>query len=203
MAQTHVMTTCVETRVASGIPTGKMGVWWFLASEIVLFGGLIGAFVMSRLGSGGWSEMAAHLNVPIGTINTFVLLTSSLTMVLAFAAADKGDQKGIRTWLLLTVLLGLAFLIIKGFEWGSKIGAGFTPMAGNFWSFYYTMTGLHALHVLAGVVINLLLFLSALMGLLRGREHRVELAGLYWHFVDVVWIFLFPLLYLSWSKGGL
>ena len=203
MAQTHVMTTGVEIRAATGIPTGKMGVWWFLASEIVLFGGLIGAFVMSRLGSGGWSAMAAHLSVPIGTINTFVLLTSSLTMVLAFAAAEKGDQKGIRTWLLLTVLLGLAFLIIKGFEWGGKIGAGFTPAAGSFWSFYYTMTGLHALHVLAGVVINLLLFLSALRGLLRGREHRVELAGLYWHFVDVVWIFLFPLLYLSWSKGGL
>jgi len=146
--------------------------------------------------------MAAHLSVPIGTINTFVLLTSSLTMVLAFAAAEKGDQKGMRTWLLLTVLLGLAFLIIKGFEWGSKIGAGFTPMAGSFWSFYYTMTGLHALHVLGGVVVNSILFLSALMGLLRGREHRVELAGLYWHFVDVVWIFLFPLLYLSWSRGG-
>jgi heme/copper-type cytochrome/quinol oxidase subunit 3 len=203
MAETHVMATGVEIRTATGIPTGKMGLWWFLASEIVLFGGLIGAYIMSRLGSGGWSEMAAHLSVPIGTINTFVLLTSSLTMVLAFAAADKGDQKGIRTWLLLTVLLGLAFLIIKGFEWGSEIGAGFTPMAGSFWSFYYTMTGLHALHVLAGVVINLLLFLSALMGLLRGREHRVELAGLYWHFVDIVWIFLFPLLYLSWPKGGL
>ena len=122
MAQTHVIATGVEARAASGIPTGKLGIWWFLASEIVLFGGLIGAFVMSRLGSGGWSEMAAHLSVRIGTVNTFVLLTSSLTMVLAFAAAEKGNQKAMRTWLLLTVLLGLVFLIIKGFEWGGKIG---------------------------------------------------------------------------------
>ena len=203
MAETHVMTTGMGTRAVTGIPTGKIGVWWFLASEIVLFGGLIGTYIMSRLGSGGWSAMAAHLSVPIGTLNTLVLLTSSLTMVLAFAAAGKGDQKGMRSWLFLTVLLGLGFLIIKGFEWGGEIRAGFPPMAGSFWSFYYTMTGLHALHVLAGVVVNFVLFLSALMGLLRGREHRVELAGLYWHFVDVVWIILFPLLYLSWSRGGL
>lgn len=198
MAEAHVMAVGVETRSVTGIPTGKLGVWWFLASEIVLFGGLIGTYIMSRLGSAAWSEMAAHLSVPIGTLNTFVLLTSSLTMVLAFAAAEKGNPKGMRTWLLLTVLLGLAFLIIKAFEWGSEIGAGFTPTAGGFWSFYYAMTGLHALHVLGGAVVNSVLFVSALMGLLGGSEHRVELAGLYWHFVDIVWIFLFPLLYLSW-----
>lgn len=198
MAEAHVMAVGVETRSVTGIPTGKLGVWWFLASEIVLFGGLIGVYIMSRLGGAGWSEMAAHLSVPIGTLNTVVLLTSSLTMVLAFAAAEKGNPKGVRTWLLLTVLLGLAFLIIKGFEWSIEIGAGFTPTAGAFWSFYYTMTGLHALHVLGGVVVNFTLFLAAFLGLLRGSEHRVELAGLYWHFVDIVWIFLFPLLYLSW-----
>jgi len=198
MAEAHVMAAGVEPRAATGIPTGKMGVWWFLASEIVLFGGLIGIYIMTRLGSTGWPEMAAHLSVPIGTLNTFVLLTSSLTMVLAFAAAEKGNQKGMRTWLLWTVLLGLTFLVIKAFEWGSEIGAGFPLTAGGFWSFYYTMTGLHALHVLGGVVVNSILFLSALMGLLGRNEHRVELAGLYWHFVDVVWIFLFPLLYLSW-----
>lgn len=198
MAEAHVMAVGVETRSVTGIPTGKLGVWWFLASEIVLFGGLIGVYIMSRLGSSGWPGMAAHPSVPLGTVNTFVLLTSSLTMVLAFAAAEKGNPKGVRTWLLLTVLLGIAFLIIKVFEWGSEIGAGFTPTSGGFWSFYYTMTGLHALHVLGGVVVNFILFLAALLGLLRGSEHRVELGGLYWHFVDIVWIFLFPLLYLSW-----
>lgn len=198
MPEAHVMATGVETRAVTGIPTGKVGVWWFLASEIVLFGGLIGTYIMSRLGSAGWSEMAAHLSVPIGTLNTFVLLTSSLTMVLAFAAAEEGEERGTRTWLFWTVLLGLAFLIIKAIEWGSEIGVGFTPTAGGFWSFYYVMTGLHALHVLGGVVVNFVLLLLAVMGLLGGREHRVELAGLYWHFVDIVWVFLFPLLYLSW-----
>src|SRR3989304_10600711 len=124
MAEVHVMATGVEPRAVTGIPTGKMGGWGFLASEIVLFGGLIGVYIMTRLGSTGWPEMAAHLSVPIGTLNTFVLLTSSLTMVLAFAAVEKGDRKGMRTWLLWTVLLGLTFLIIKGFEWGGEIGAG-------------------------------------------------------------------------------
>jgi heme/copper-type cytochrome/quinol oxidase subunit 3 len=198
MAAAHVMVAGVETRTVTGIPTGKVGMWWFLASEIVLFGGLIGVYVMSRVKSVGWSEMAAHLSVPVGMLNTLVLLTSSLTMVQAFAAAEKGNQKGIRTSLFWTVILGLVFLIIKGFEWGGELGAGFTPTAGAFWSFYYTMTGLHALHVLGGVVVNFLLWLSARLGLLGGKEHRVELAGLYWHFVDIVWIFLFPFLYLSW-----
>lgn len=196
MATAHVMAAGVETRAVTGIPTGKVGMWWFLASEIVLFGGLIGVYLMSRVRGAGWSEMAAHLSVPVGTLNTLVLLTSSLTMVRAFAAAEKGNQKGIRTSLFWTVVLGLVFLIIKGFEWGGEIGAGFPPTAGAFWSFYYTMTGLHALHVLGGVVVNVLLLLSALLRL--GSEHRIELAGLYWHFVDIVWIFLFPLLYLSW-----
>lgn len=187
-----------EPTAIPAVPTGKMGVWWFLASEIVLFGGLIGAYLMSRLASTGWSEMAAHLSVAIGTVNTLILLTSSLTMVLAFAAAEKGDQEGIRTWLLWTVLLGFAFLIVKEYEWSNELLAGFSPTAGGFWSFYYLMTGLHALHVLGGVVVNLVLLIGALMGFLKGREYRVELAGLYWHFVDIVWIFLFPLLYLSW-----
>ena len=99
----------------------------------------------------------------------------------------------LRTYLALTILLGLAFLGIKAYEYTSEILAGFTPGTGIFWSFYYTMTGLHALHVLAGAVVN-----SILLGAGRLRNpHRLELAGLYWHFVDVVWIFLFPLLYLA------
>lgn len=181
----------------TGIPSGRLGVWWFLASEIILFGGLIGTYILFRHGNPEWAAASEHLSLSIGTVNTLVLLTSSLTMVMAFAAVDKGDPRRIRTWLFFTILLGLVFLSIKAFEWSTEIGAGFIPSTGGFWSFYYAMTGLHALHIFAGIVINTILFIAALMGRLKPHEHRIELAGLYWHFVDIVWIFLFPLLYLA------
>ncbi len=183
----------VEAQAIPGILPGKVGVWWFLASEIMLFGGLIVSFVVFRLGSAGWHGEAAHLNIPIGAINTFVLLTSSMTMVQAFAMAERGNPRGLRICLGLTILFGLTFLGIKAIEYTSEIRAGFTPSSGIFWSFYYTMTGLHALHVLAGVIVNFILLAA---GRIR-NPHRLELAGLYWHFVDIVWIFLFPLIYLS------
>ena len=191
------MNSRAETLTSTGIPTGKIGVWWFLASEITVFGGLIASYIVVRLGSAGWSEAASHLNFSLAMINTFVLLTSSLTMVLAFKAVEEKDPKMLQTFLGLTILLGLIFLIIKAFEYGGEIGEGFTPGGGIFWSFYYGMTGLHALHVLGGVVVNLILLIATLGDFLRPNEHRVELAGLYWHFVDIVWIFLFPLLYLT------
>jgi heme/copper-type cytochrome/quinol oxidase subunit 3 len=171
--------------------------WWFLASEIITFGGLIGSYIVFRLANPAWAEESHHLSVLIATLNTIVLLTSSLTMVLAFAAVDQEDEPKTRTWLLLTVLGGLVFLGIKAFEWSLEIGAGRVPGAGGFWSFYFTLTGLHGLHVLAGVVVNAVLWLTAVRHRLQPVAHRVEYAGLYWHFVDVVWIFLFPLLYLS------
>jgi len=189
--------TTAEALTSTGIPTGKIGVWWFLASEITVFGGLMASYIVVRLGSAGWSEAVAHLNFSLGLINTFVLLTSSMTMVLAFKAVEEKDPKGLRTYLGLTILLGLVFLILKAFEYGGEIAGGFTPAGGIFWSFYYGMTGLHALHVLAGVAVNCILLVAALGDILRPNEHRVELAGLYWHFVDIVWIFLFPLLYLT------
>jgi heme/copper-type cytochrome/quinol oxidase subunit 3 len=183
----------VEAQAIPGLAQGKVGVWWFLASEIMLFGGLIASFVVFRLGSAGWAAESAHLSVPIAAINTLVLLTSSLTMVQAFAVAERGDRQGLQRYLGVTILLGLAFLGIKAYEYTAEIRAGFTPGAGIFWSFYYTMTGLHALHVLGGAILN-----SVLLAARRIRNpHRLELAGLYWHFVDIVWIFLFPLLYLS------
>jgi heme/copper-type cytochrome/quinol oxidase subunit 3 len=179
--------------VFAGVPAGKLAMWWFLASEIMMFGGLMAAFVVFRVGAGGWHEESGHLSVPLAALNTLVLLTSSLTVVQAYAAAEAGDRTGFRRNLLLTIVLGGAFLAVKALEYTGKLHAGYTPGAGVFWSFYYAMTGLHALHVLAGVVLNALLFVTAGIR----RPDRVELAGLYWHFVDVVWIFLFPLVYLS------
>jgi heme/copper-type cytochrome/quinol oxidase subunit 3 len=170
-------------------------VWWFLASEIMLFGGLIATYVVMRVGAGGWAEERAHTSLLFGAVNTLVLLTSSMTMVMAYAAGERGDRPGTRRHLAWTILLGLLFLVIKGFEYSTKLSLGFTPASAPFWSFYFTMTGLHGLHVLAGIVINTLLWIEAGKGL--ERHHRVELGGLYWHFVDIVWIFLFPLLYMS------
>ncbi len=180
--------------VPGGIRAGKAGVWWFLASEIMVFGGLITSYIVFRLGGPGWAEAAHHLSVPLASLNTLVLLTSSYTVVQAFVAGERGDARVLRVYLGLTILGGLIFLGIKAVEYTTEIRAGFTPAAGIFWSFYYAMTGLHALHVLGGVVVNGVVLATEGVGI--RHPHRVELAGLYWHFVDVVWIFLFPLLYL-------
>jgi heme/copper-type cytochrome/quinol oxidase subunit 3 len=184
-----------EQSLPEGLTGPKVAVWWFLASEIMLFGGLIASYLVFRLGGTGWAEASEHLSVPLAAVNTFVLLSSSYTVVRAFVAAERGDIGGLRRNLSLTVLGGLLFLGIKAIEYTAEIRAGFTPASGIFWSFYYTMTGLHGLHVLGGVVVNVVVLIAARSSV--KNPHRVELAGLYWHFVDVVWIFLFPLLYLS------
>lgn len=193
MHQTDVM----KPHPVVSIPTGKLAMWWFLSSEIITFGGLIGVYIVFRLGNAEWAEASSHLRVVLGAVNTLVLLTSSFAIAMASAAATEKDSKGVQTWLLLTVLLGIGFLIIKMFEWQGKIEAGFVPTVGGFWAFYYAMTGLHALHVLVGVLVNAILLSLAFLGRLKTKGYRIELAGLYWHFVDIVWIFLFPLLYLS------
>ncbi len=191
------MSTNTMALPGGGEPYGKTGTWWFLSSEIPTFGGLLVAYIVFRLGSSGWAEAAHHLNFSVPLINTFLLLTSSMTIVMAHAAVQDDDFKKVARFLGTTVLLGLGFLGMKGFEYSSEISRGFLPSSGIFWSFYYGMTGLHALHVLAGIIVNLVLWIQALKGSLKRNGHRVELAGLYWHFVDIVWIFLFPLLYLA------
>jgi heme/copper-type cytochrome/quinol oxidase subunit 3 len=181
------------------IPSGKLGVWWFLASEIMIFGGFIGAYILMRVAHGGWNDQAAHVNWRLGATNTAVLVTSSLTMILALNAARDGAQKRTANFLLCTVLLGVMFLGIKSIEYTTELREGFTPASGMFWSFYYLMTGLHGIHVIGGLILNTTLYVAAVRGTLwvGQRRSRVEFAGLYWHFVDVVWIFLFPLLYLA------
>jgi heme/copper-type cytochrome/quinol oxidase subunit 3 len=198
MSDVGVLSTNEETEIRSLAP-GKLGMWWFLASEVMVFGGFVCCYILFRLASdGAWAGMAAHVSTTIGAINTVVLLTSSLTMVLAGAAIEDEDREKVKRYLGLTVLLGVAFLGLKAVEYTTEISRGFTPISGNFWSFYFAMTGLHALHITGGIVANLVLYLMAVRGTLwTGKQQRVEYAGLYWHFVDVVWIFLFPLLYLS------
>jgi heme/copper-type cytochrome/quinol oxidase subunit 3 len=188
------MRPIANTRSASGIPTGRLGVWWVLASEIVIFGGLLAAYIMYRLAHDAWADQAANTNTWIGAFNTFVLLTSSLSAVLAHQAAEANDGPKAARLLLATIGGGAVFLIVKAFEWTTEISHGFTITSSGFWSFYYTAAGLHALHVIAGMVIMAFVAFDAA----RNRElHRVELIGIYWHFVDMVWIFLFPLLYIA------
>ena len=183
-----------NTRSVTGVPTGKLAVWWVLASEIVIFGGLLASYIMHRLGHPEWAFQSMHTNTTIGAINTFVLLTSSLFAVQAHHYAEKGDGKTAATWLYWTTGGGFLFLIFKSFEWYTEISHGYTITASPFWSFYYTAAGLHAAHVIAGMTIMLFVARDAA----KNKElHRVENIGLYWHFVDLVWIFLFPLLYIA------
>ena len=185
-----------ESPVESGW-AGKLGLWWLIGSEIMIFGGLVGSFILFRLAHPEWSEMSEHLSVLIGSVNTLVLLTSSFTMVKAFSAAARKERKSTCGFLLITALLGLVFLGIKSHEYAGKFAHGFYPNAGIFWAFYFGMTGLHAIHVVAGIIAILILFVFGLRDRLWPISRRVEFVGLYWHFVDVVWIFLFPLLYLT------
>ena len=182
------------TRTAAGMPTPRLAVWWVIASEIVIFGGLLGAYIMHRIAHGRWADHAASTNTAIGATNTFVLLTSSLFAVLAHQAAEKGDGKKAARLLYTTTAGGLTFVCIKAFEWHHEITHGMTITANSFWSFYYTAAGIHALHVIAGMIIMLFVAQTAKKNM---ELHRVEIIGIYWHFVDVVWIFLFPLLYIA------
>jgi heme/copper-type cytochrome/quinol oxidase subunit 3 len=181
-------------RDVSGVPTGRLAVWWVIASEIVIFGGLLGAYLMHRIGHPEWAHQSAVTNTWIGAFNTFVLLTSSLSAVLAHQAAEAKDGKKAAKLLYYTCGGALTFLLVKSFEWTHEISEGYTITSSTFWSFYYTAAGLHALHVIAGGIIMLFVAADAK----HNRElQRVENIGIYWHFVDLVWIFLFPLLYIA------
>jgi len=181
-------------RSATGIPTARLAVWWVLASEIVIFGGLLVSYVMLRLHNHHWAEEASHTNTWAGGFNTVVLLTSSLFAVLAHQAAEEGDGKTAAKRLWMTIGGGVVFMLVKAYEYTNEIAHGFTIYRDVFWSFYYTATGLHGAHVVIGMIIMAIIAADAA----KGRNlHRVELIGIYWHFVDAVWIFLFPLLYIA------
>ncbi|MDA8791772.1 cytochrome c oxidase subunit 3 [Bacteriovoracaceae bacterium] len=181
------------------VPSGRLAMWWFLSSEVCVFGGLLAVFVMLRLKNPIWEESAAKTLTVIGTINTLLLLTSSLFIVLAHHYAEKA-MKDIKFkehasyYLGLAIFLGFCFLGFKSFEYYNELSHGVTPLTNLFWSFYFFITGLHGFHVLIGIFINLWVWKDVKQGV---NLQRVEIAGLYWHFVDVVWIFVFPLFYVA------
>lgn len=187
-----------------------LGMWVFLATEILFFGGLFLGYAVYRFYYPEvFAEASNHTLVAIGSINTAVLLVSSFVMVLAVRAAERRQRLETSLFLAVTAFLGLAFLGIKGFEYHHEIQAGLFPGAHfrfegadpagarMFFYLYFLMTGVHALHVTIGIV---LLGLMSLRVLISSRPARlattVDLLGLYWHFVDIVWVFLFPLIYL-------
>ena len=171
--------------------------WVFLASEVMFFTGLIGAYIVLRLSNPSWPGPEGHLSVPLGTTNTLLLIGSSVTIVLALAASQRQTLPRARGWLLATILLGSCFLGIKGIEYSAKFAHHIFPSTNVFWSCYFVLTGFHGLHVLGGIFFNLWVLTRTFKPVIwTSQSHRLELAGLYWHFVDIVWIFLFPLLYL-------
>ena len=189
----------VEERADTGLNNVKLGIWLFLASEVMLFGALFSSYVLLRLMAPEWPFGADVLDVPLGTTNTAVLIGSSVTMVMAYASLKMDDFGRFRKWMAATIILSLAFMVIKGFEYNHEFDIGNFPSTSTYLAIYFTMTGLHALHIIGGVVVNTyLLFPGSKMWRTNKAQftNRVEAAGLYWHFVDLVWIFLFPVLYL-------
>ena len=190
----------VDERPDTGLYNAKLGVWLFLASEVMLFGALFSSYILLRTG-GGASFLVGHdaLNIPLAFVNTLVLIFSSVTIVMSWASLRLRDFAKFRLWMGLTILCALAFLVIKAFEYGAKFEHHLYPSTSNFLGIYFTLTGLHALHVIGGVIVNGYLWGPGAKMWQSEPErftNRVETAGLYWHFVDLVWIFLFPALYL-------
>ncbi len=184
-----------------------LGMWLFLATEVLFFGGLLTAYTMYRSSyPGAFGEASRTLDIVAGTINTMVLLASSFTMAMSVHASQLGKRRLLLIFLTATILLGLVFLSIKGYEYHEKWEEHHIPGPGFEWTgphrsvaqlfifFYFTLTGLHALHMMIGVGIMSVLWAQTWKG--RVKNYTVEISGLYWHFVDIVWIFLFPLLYL-------
>lgn len=193
--------------------SAKLGMWLFLATEIMLFGVLFVGFGLSQ---SKWPdefrEAHHHLQRPLGALNTIVLLISSWTMVMGVLSAQRGDKKKLSIFLTLTILCALIFLGVKYFEYSHKIEEGLLPGkfysyhetipshikgASVFFSFYFMMTGLHGFHILGGVAVLTWILIRAMKGEFNSNYYTpVDLAGLYWHLVDLIWIYLFPLLYL-------
>jgi heme/copper-type cytochrome/quinol oxidase subunit 3 len=182
----------------TGVYNEKVAMWVFLGSEVMFFTALIGTYIILRVAHpDAWAPPGKVLNVPITAGNTFLLICSSMTMVKAFAAAEDDDQRGLRLWLIATVLIGATFVGVQAYEYQHLIAKGFVPAEGLYGSTFYTMTGFHGFHVTVGVICLAFVTWRAFRGKYSSRDHRgVEVVGLYWHFVDLVWIILFTIVYL-------
>jgi heme/copper-type cytochrome/quinol oxidase subunit 3 len=189
----------VAARPDTGLNNGKIGIWLFLASEVMLFGALFASYILLRVGAVEWPHGAHYLNIPLATVNTIVLISSSVTMVMAWASLKRDQFSKFRLYMGATVLFGAAFLVVKYFEYSEKFHHGYFPKTNTFLAIYFTMTALHMLHVIGGMAVNSYFWGPGAKMWKTNKEqftNRVENSGLFWHFVDLVWIFLFPVLYL-------
>lgn len=194
----------LEPEPTTGIPHDKMGMWVFLCSEVMFFTGLIGSYIVLRFATPLWPHPADTLNIPLTALNTFILICSSVTMVQALAAIQRGDERKLKLFLCLTVLAGSIFLSIQAIEYWKLLNEhtrinpqGFNPQVSLFGSVFFTTTGFHGFHVFCGVVCMAFVTGKAFLGKYTQAHHQgIETIGLYWHFVDLVWIVLFTIIYL-------
>ena len=187
----------VEPRPDSGLANGKLGIWLFLASEVMLFGALFSTYILLRVGASEWPH--GELSIRLGAINTVILICSSVTMVMSWASLKLNNFSKGRLYLLVTILLAAVFLVNKYFEYADHFARGEGPWHSTFLAIYFTLTGLHGLHIVGGIVVMAYLLGPGAHLWKTNPDHyanRIEYTGLYWHFVELVWIFLFPVLYL-------
>jgi cytochrome c oxidase subunit 3 len=198
-------TAHIEHRDYAG---AKLGMWLFLFTEILLFGGMFLVYsVYRQVNTADFHEAGMEMNVTIGAVNTIILLTSSLTMVLSISAIKNNSKVISLLFQVLTIILGIAFLANKYLEWADHIRHGYYPDSPEllvmshgkilFFGLYYVMTGIHALHVLIGISVIGFILVLTIRNRVSGSDYiKLENAGLFWHLVDIIWIYLFPLFYL-------
>ena len=193
----HAAVVEEHAATSTGLPHLKLAMWLFLASDCLLFGALISTYVLYRGASVTGPFPADVFDIPYTSVSSFVLLASSLTMVLALAAIQRGDVGRSRIWLLATALLGMTFLGGQVYEFTTFVHEGLTLKTNMFGTSFYVLTGFHGTHVAVGVLMLLTLFALSFGGRITQRNAMtVELVGLYWHFVDIVWIVIFTVVYL-------
>jgi len=184
-------------QTSTGIENTKLAMWVFLGSECLLFGALISVFLLYRNHALGGARLHDVYDIPFTSVSSFVLLMSSLTMVLALAAIQRGDQHRLRTWLLATALLGMTFISGQVYEFTIFVHKGFTVHSSVAGASFFILTSFHGAHVTVGILMLLSLYGMSTKGMLpQERSSAVEYIGLYWHFVDIVWIVIFTVVYL-------
>ena len=188
-----------SVRADTGVTNQRLGIWLFLASEVMLFGSLFSSYALLRSGAISWPDQSAIVNVRLASINTLVLLASSVAILRSASVLRGGDVAAFRRLMAITAALGVVFLAIRSFEYRGELAAGLRPSTSNFLGLYFVMTFVHAVHVGGGVFVNL--FLCGPGAAMTRRDAarftgRVEAAALYWNFIDVIWILMFVVLYL-------